>query len=67
MEAEDCLLNFYLTFQTIPYFGFFITMFFRGGKKMENTCGGIDHDCLQAYTSQFAWLYFCDMSLQALC
>lgn len=62
MEAEDCHLNFYLTFQNIPYFGFI--MFFRDGKKMENTYGGIDHDCLQACTSHFAWLYFCDISLQ---
>lgn len=47
MEEEDCLLNFYLTFQKFPCYGFFfIIMVFRGGKKMENTCGEVDHDCL---------------------
>lgn len=37
-------------------------MFFKGGKKMENTFGGIEHDCFQSCTSHFAWLYFCDIS-----
>lgn len=67
MESENSLLSFYLTFQRIAYFGFFTIVIFRGGKKMENTCGLIDHDCFQTCTSHFAWLYFCDISLQIFC